>query len=82
MTVAKVPIGCEATEELILSSCGARHPSLVHHIHPRTTPNVTDMKLRHLDADGQLLADFGVLHSRSGGKPLMPDNVNLIGRGE
>ena len=81
-TIAEVCVGLEDTEELIVTPGGASHPSLVHHIPPGTTLDVTDMKLRHLDTDGQVLADFGALRSRPEGKPLMPDNLSLIGRGK
>jgi hypothetical protein len=81
-TVAQAKVGPEDAEGLIVTPGGARHSSLVHHIPPGTTLDGTNMRLRNLHADGHVLADFGELHRRPQGKPLMPDNVNRIGPGK
>ncbi|MCJ1320397.1 hypothetical protein MMC15_005736 [Xylographa vitiligo] len=79
-TVTEVPVSLDDADDLVITPGGARHSSLVHHIPPGTTLDVTDMRLRHIGADGKLIADFGVLNRRRGEEPLMPNNVNRVGR--
>ena len=81
-TVTEVPVSLDDADDLVITPGGARHSSLVHHIPPGTTLDVTDMRLRHIGADGKLIADFGVLNRRRGEEPLMPNNVNRVGRGD
>ena len=81
-TVTEVPFSLDDADDLVITPGGARHSSLVHHITSGTTLDVTDMRLRHIGADGKLIADFGVLNKRPGDKPLMPENVNRVGRGD
>jgi hypothetical protein len=62
-------------EEVVITPGGVRLKSLVHQIEPGAILDGTDGQHRMLHPSGKLLADFGVISSRSEGAPLMPANV-------
>lgn len=62
--------------DAIITPGGRRHRSLVHHIQPGTVLDGTGGRHRMLDRrSGEVRADFGMIHPRTTGRPLMPDNV-------
>ena len=64
-------------DDLMITPGGVRLRSLVHYIPPGTAVDAANLKLRHVNHKGEVLAEFGTLYQRPSGKPLMPDNVNL-----
>jgi hypothetical protein len=67
--------GTEAAQDVVITPGGARQRGLVHMIEPGHVIDGSEGKLRKLSPSGEVAKDFGPLHQRPGGAPLMPHNV-------
>lgn len=65
-----------ALADMVLTPGGLRSSSLVHKIEAGTVLDGSTGSIRNLDADGNVLADFGVIAAKPEGAPLMPLNVS------
>jgi hypothetical protein len=68
------------SEEFVITPGGVRRKSLVHQIEPGAILDGTGGRHRMLHRSGEVLADFGVIETRSAGEPLMPGNVAVPDR--
>lgn len=67
--------GTTVAQDVIITPGGARHRGLVHMIEPGHLIDGSEGKLRKMRPSGEVVEDFGPLHRRAEGAPLMPGNV-------